>query len=454
MTTTVLPKGDVPGAVWPAVHSSHTASLAAHVHQFDRTQWCSADEIAAGQRAQLGALVHYAAANIPAFTARLAAAGVAPETLAGNLTALPLLTRREVQAALGEEPKQILPAGHGPIGKVSTSGSTGEPVVVWKSALTQLDWLALTVRLYRWSEPDFTVRLASVRALTLRTGTFEDWGTPISHFYQTGPFLSLLLTTDIEAQIDALIAFECESLLLYPSNLAALIPAMERRGVRFERLRHVRTMGETVSPALREAVRESWQVPLHDLYSSEEVGYIAVQCPESALYHVMDETLIVEILDEAGRPCAPGETGRVVVTDLRNHATPIFRYAIGDYATRGGPCPCGRGLSTLTQIMGRERNLIRNPDGTRHWPLTGFRDFRSVAPIVQYQMIQHGIDEIELRLFVERPLTGAEQKKLRALVLKKLGQPFQLRFSFFDSPLPRGKNGKFEEFVSMIGEAR
>jgi len=39
-----------------------------------------------------------------------------------------------------------------------------------------------------------------------------------------------------------------------------------------------------------------------------------------------------EILDEQGRPCAPGQLGRVGLTPLHNFALLLNRYAIGDYA--------------------------------------------------------------------------------------------------------------------------
>ena len=57
----------------------------------------------------------------------------------------------------------------------------------------------------------------------------------------------------------------------------------------------------------------------------------------------MAENLIVEIVDDKGAPCASGEIGRVIVTDLHNFATPLMRYDIGDYAEVAAPCLCGGG---------------------------------------------------------------------------------------------------------------
>ncbi len=112
----------------------------------------------------------------------------------------------------------------------------------------------------------------------------------------------------------------------------------------------------------------------------------------------MSEALIAEVLRPDGTPCGEGETGRMVITDLHNHATPIVRYALGDMAEMAGACPCGRGLPAIRRIVGRNHNLLRMPDGRRFWPsLGGFgRDgYLLVLPIRQFQLIQTELDLIE-----------------------------------------------------------
>ena len=450
----VLAQGDIPSVAWPPVHSTRTASLAALIHQLEQTQWLSAEEIAAGQRRQLGAIAGFFAANHTWFAERLTAAGLTPADLGqpGGLQRLPILTRREAQANFAPAPRHALPAGHGGSSKFNTSGSTGEPVIVWKTELNLLDWSAVTMRYYRWGKSDFSGKLAAIRALPHRVGESENWGTPISQFYKTGPLLAIDIGTDLDRQIEMLAAFAPQSVIIYPSNLDALTIRLEDRGETLPSIKRFWTLGETLYPSTRERTREFWNLDIYDAYSSEEVGYVAIQCPESGLYHTMDEMLVVEVVDEDGRICAPGESGRVVVTDLRNHATPMFRYQMGDHAIAAGPCPCGRGLATIERILGRERNMIRNPDGTRHWPLTGYKKYREIAPITQYQMVQTALDRIELRLVAERKVTKAEQNELRHYLQKALKHPFTIDFSFHEGRLPAGPNGKFEEFVSMIGD--
>ena len=446
-------RGDVPGIAWPPLFSTRTASLAAVLQQLALTQWLEPEELKARQFGQFAILARHFEAHSPSFAARLRGAGLTAEALGApeGLAALPPLTRPQVQAKDPPIFCRTLPPGHGPTHDVNTSGSTGEPVIVRRSSVSRLHWLALTMRYHFWSEPDFPGRICAIRANMKTFGIDKDWGPPAAFFFETGPGLRIDIETDVRGQLEQLLEYRPTSLIVYPSNMVALLDEIEALGAALPELRVVRTMGETVPEGLAERLQSVLpEARLYDCYSSEEMGYIALHCPESGLYHVMSETVIVEVVDEDGRPCGEGETGIVLVTDIHNHATPMIRYRIGDYAEVGPPCPCGRGLPTLRRILGRERNMIVKPDGTRHWPLTGYKKYREIAPIVQYQMRQHALDRIEVRMVVERPLTQDEERELREYLHWKLRHPFQLDFAYFEGSLPTGPNGKFEEFLSLL----
>jgi phenylacetate-CoA ligase len=139
-----------------------------------------------------------------------------------------------------------------------------------------------------------------------------------------------------------------------------------------------------------------------------------------------------------------------VVSDLLNLATPLIRYDIGDYAEIGPRCPCGRGLPTLKRILGRERNLVQLPDGSRNWPLVGFHDFDAVAPVRQYQFVQHAIDEIEFKIVTDQAITRDQEERLIKIAQRALNYPFRIKIAQFRERLPIRPNGKFEEFVSKI----
>jgi phenylacetate-CoA ligase len=253
----------------------------------------------------------------------------------------------------------------------------------------------------------------------------------------------------IEALADWLLRFDPVYLLAYPSIVEPLMDAVATRGGPPPSLEEIRLISEPLDPGVEARLRKEWRVRSTDLYSANEVGYIAFRCREQGRLHLQSEALLVEILDEAGQPCATGETGRVVVTALHNLATPLLRYELGDYATVGERCPCGRGLPVLGRVQGRVRNLVRTPDGRHYWP-NELMGIRSVAAIIQAQFVQTALDTVEVRVVCSRALSAADIAEAVAKTRRALGYPFEVLVVPVDS-IPRGPTGKFEEFLSLLG---
>lgn len=444
-------RSNVPGIGWPPVSTGDSALLASMLRQLDDTQWMTPESLTALQFHQLDRVLAHCEKYSPQFQRRLERAKLKRDDLLSpeGLRRLPVLRRRELQSATDLFCSE-LPAGHLPFFVTQTSGSTGEPVVVRRTVISQLDWSSMMLREHLWHRRDFLKPLCAIRANIAAPTRRENWGQPVSLLFETGPSLGIPITTDIEDQIALIRGFEPDNLLVYPSNLRAIARTCAARGISLPGLRHIRTIGETLSPQLREEVKGIFDARIEDCYSSQEIGCIACECPNASLYHVMAETLIVEILDADDAPCREGQVGRVVVSDLHNFATPLIRYDIGDFAAPGPICSCGRGLPTLKRIYGRERNLILMPDGTRHWPLVGFDRFREIAPVIQYQLIQDGREAIELRLVTSRALSAVEERDLTAHIQASLGFAFALRFTYFDREIPAGPTGKFDEFVCAV----
>jgi len=442
-------RSDVFGIKWPAIKVNEAAMLASLVGELGKTQWMRPSEIEEAQHSQLSALLSHHVDHTPSFAARLHESGIMADGIRdrSDLKRLAPITRRDWQRLGKDMFSSKIPAVHGKTNKLMTSGSTGEPVVIHKTMMNGLFWAAHSIMDHEWHHRDLGMRMVSIRADIHEEAESPNWGYPMAMMCDTGPARGLPITTDIARQLSIIGEFKPEFMITYPNNLSALLDAWERDGD-IPILKHVKTIGETVSDSLRSRTRTILGLDIEDGYSSNELGTIAMHCGHC--YHTMDDSLIVEILDDEGNECKPGEIGRVVATDLHNFATPVIRYEIGDYAERGDPCSCGRGYGTLNRILGRERNLIRNPDGTTHWPLTGFYGFRDVADIKQYQMIQHDQADIELKLVTDDDLNDEQRSRISGMVRSALRHDFNISLTISKEPLPRGKNGKFEEFICKI----
>ena len=409
----------------------------------------------AGLRALQDAHLQHVLAHHAQYTAgfreRLSAAHltVADLDTVDTLPRLPVLRRADLQGAGPAPFAALVPLDHLPTRESRTSGSTGQPVVIRRTRVNALLNEAATLRDHAWwKRPANGGRITMIRPQFARVAEV-----PAVRGSTTNVAQQIPITTDITEQARLIAAFRPEVLLAYPSNLAALIDLWEAAAEGPPGLRHLKSIGETVSDALRVRARAVLDLPVEDNYSSEEMGCIAVQCPASGRYHTMAEMHHVEVLRDDGSACAAGETGRLVITDLHNLATPMIRYAIGDWAEAGGPCACGRHLPTLARILGRERNLVRLPDGRRHWPLVGFQRFPEAAPVRQYQVVQRSLSEVDLRVSTDAPLTAGQRERLAAIVRDALGHPFEVRVEEHRDPLPVGPGGKFEEFVCRVDDA-
>lgn len=426
------------------------AVLTALLAQLEATQWLSPAELETRQAQQIGLLCEHHKAHTPSFAARLRTARVSYLNSLERLRQLAPLSRRDAQSLGDGFFARQVPKHHMPLGIAKTSGSTGEPVTVRKTTVGRLFWSAFTIRDHLWHGRSFDLRMSSIRANVSKYVDAKDWGSPVSNLFKSGEAQGIPITTDIREQLRLLRRFAPELLIVYPNNLEAFVGIWEKDGFDLKTLRHVKTIGETVHPGLRDKVKALTGRAIEDNYSSQEVGTIAIECPASGLYHVMSEALVVEVLNEQGEACREGEVGRVVVSDLLNLATPVIRYDIGDYAEVGPQCPCGRGLPTLKRILGRERNLVRLPDGSRNWPLVGFHHYDTVAPVRQYQLVQHKIDEIEFKVVTDAAITREQEEGLIRIAQQALNYPFKITITQHRQRLPLGPNGKFEEFVCLI----
>ncbi len=443
-------RSSLPGLAWPAMPDAAGAQALALQFQLEQTQWWSRAELEHYQMQQLQHLLRHAYATIPFWRARLAALGYDPNAAVTPqwLTTLPVLSRREVQDAAEGLASGAPPPAHGGVGTSRTSGSTGVPIVFSYTELTQLFWRSFTLRDHLWHARNLQGKLAVIRSKVDKT-VLQGWGDATAAF-ETGPCAVLSIGTDVDAQLRWLREHDPDYVLTHPSNLHVLVRLAAERGVKLNALKEARTFGEMLPSDLRVLCREVWNVPVTDVYSAEETGYIALQCPQHEHYHVQAEAVVVEIVDEQGHPCAPGATGRVLVTTLHNFAMPLIRYDLGDYAEAGSDCSCGRGLPVLRRIMGRRRNLVTFPDGRRHWPSLPSARWTAVAPVRQYQLVQQTLHDIEARLVVKRALTATEEKRLIAVFQELLGYPFRFRLTYLDA-IARGPGFKYEDFVSNIG---
>ncbi|MDP6843764.1 MAG: hypothetical protein QGH73_19000 [Rhodospirillales bacterium] len=451
------PAANIEGNVWPVFPGQRAAMMLSLLFQLEQSQWWPPERLQAAQFRQAAELLRHARRTVPYYGERLADFGWrhGKPLTAEIWSELPLLRREDIQDAGENLHSRALPKGHGKTETVSTSGSTGKPVRVVATELTAAMWNAFTLRDYIWRRCDFAAKLVAIRYDYTQSAVYPDgkqansWGRDNGAALPTGPAALLSIMTPVASQVEWLARQRVDYLITYPSNLEAMLRHCQAEMIRFPTLREVQTMSELLKPSIRELCREVWDVGIVDMYTCQEAGYIALQCPEHEHYHAQAENMIVEVLMDDGSAAAPGQTGRVVITHLHNFASPLIRYDIGDFAEVGDACSCGRGLPVIKRIAGRVRGMVTLPNGDQFWPFFSNRKFNEIAPIRQYQVVQKTLDSLEINLVAERKLSPDEENRLRTLLAERLGHPFAMTFNYFDE-IQRSAGGKFEDFKSEL----
>lgn len=415
------------------------------------SQRWSPEALVSHQRNQLGKLLIHAKKTVPFYEHRLdAVIGSDGNIDWDNWHEIPVVKRQDLHDARDAMQSQELPAGHGPIGTSSSSGSTGLPVVITANGISRSMWRALRWRVQKRLGFDWSRRMLS------RMGDIEGpvdwprgtpkgpWGPPWDAGAQKGFWWSLNSKVPNAAILDFLDKRPCEYLVAGPktAHLLALESIRSNRPLHLEKI--VVQSGK-LGDDDRAICEKVFGAQVMEVYSSKEGGQIAHPCARGRL-HINTEAVLVEVLGPDDRPVLPGAVGRVVITPLYSTAQPLIRYDQGDLARVGEGCDCGLTLPVLDEVVGRTLAVFQHPDGrtaVRILPNSA----RDLLDCEFWQMAQTGPLEYEVR-YVPRD-TGApgDEAGFTALFRSIYFEDAQVRYRRVEE-IPLTAAGKLLEYVN------
>jgi phenylacetate-CoA ligase len=331
-----------------------------------------------------------------------------------------------------------------PLRKVSTSGSSGIPITVSMDAKTNeyRKALLLFIQMEQGVSPlDLTVRVDSGSL------PFKNKQTSFAGLYRTLLFHSSI---DESTMLRVLKTRKPDHLCIYPSIAYSLAKENLKEEFRLKAKSFI-CGGEILVEENRRLISESFTCPVFNKYSCWETGPIAWECPEEHSLHVDSGTLL-EIVDSNNNPLKSG-MGRVLVTSLHNKAMPLLRYELGDYASWGKPCDCGRGLPVLEEVHGRTTEFVILPSGKKRAALTMnvHRMDSILEGTLQHQLVQETPSRF---VFKYIPFGRGLDKKAEEEIRKKIlaacdGEDVQMEFEIVDR-IQRDKSGKLKRVISKV----
>jgi phenylacetate-CoA ligase len=252
---------------------------------------------------------------------------------------------------------------------------------------------------------------------------------------------SISVLEPLERQYQALKEVDPRILHGLPAVLGELSARAEHEGWRPTRLEGIFTSSETLTAATRQHIEATLGAPVIDSYAAVE-AFVGWQCERREGFHVNDGSVVVEILDEEGRPTPPGEIGRVALTTLDNPAMPLIRYAIGDMAVAGdgSRCPCGRPQPLLSKVLGRQVPFLQM-GGRRVSPWGVLARAHELHFIRQIQLVQPAPNVLRADV-LPRPGHDLDEESLRRLITEELGSELRVEIAELDAyrRLPSGKS--------------
>lgn len=367
---------------------------------------------------------------------------------------LPILTKDEIRRNKDAIRNESLPASR--FEGSRTGGSTGEPMhYFWDKS--GMDWNRGSV--YRAQE--WTGTFLGERTGTM-TGSHFDYTERdklkwrIILWLQRYKDFPVAVTSDeiFERYFREMRRWRPTNLWGYSGGIYRFCRFVEKEhpGADLGFVRAVLTSSETLFPHQRETINRVFGgEKVFDQYGSREM-YMASECREHSGYHQHAETVLTEIVDREGRWKKPGELGRVIVTDLFNHAFPFIRYEIGDVAVQGGgePCPCGITLPKIRQVEGRISDVVVLEDRVLTAPnfTILFSDYEGLDA---YQIVQKTRDAVEVNLVRNAKFDGKVENYITCGLRQMLGPSVGLKLNFVEK-IAVPESGKRRFIISEVAK--
>jgi phenylacetate-CoA ligase len=406
------------------------------------SQWQSLDRHQATQRQKLDRLLAWTKENSSFYQNHWENAPAESRAASSwpQLDGLPVVTKANLRSAITAFP---LAAHQGRVFKVYTSGSTGEPMVFYRSAEQESWFWALRMRMWTWGgyQPGEAY-------LTLNLNSRTAWRKRVQDVLFRCSYHGFNANShDVDAVIQDLRSKRVKHLVGYASSLFLLSRAMRERKIENPGVRSILSTGDTLLPSYRSLIEEVFGVRVCDYYGAGGEGiHIASQCEQRRAYHLHLENAVIEFLKD-GRPARPGEMGEIVVTQLDNRAMPLVRYATQDLAqlSDASRCECGRELPLLEGVQGRVPDIVVAPDGT--YLVVHFFTilFEYLPEVRQFQVVQRRPDKIIAKVVRAKGYDAPRiERHIRDAVAKATNGSLSVEFEYVeDIPLSPSLKRRF-----------
>ena len=431
--------------VFPIMELYNRTTIKKNLDFLNKSQWWKPEELVELQNKKLRALVMHAYRTVPYYHKIFKENNIRPDDIKtkNDLKKIPFLTKDLIRENLSDLLARNIPKSH--YIKCHSSGSTGEPLKYYISKEAYSQGWAQTFRCWNWAGYNLGNPYVKI-SLNPRTTSIKK----IQDKLMNCTFIYGLdiNKTTIEDELNKIKKSKSKIIRGYASSMYVLAKYLEKIEHPDINLNAIMTTGDNLFSHYREAIESQFKCKVFDGYGGESTP-IAFECEEHNHYHICDENVIVEFLRK-NELASSGELGEIVFTNLDNFAMPFIRYMIKDL---GVPldeiCSCGKGLSLMKSIEGRDTDIVVTPEKKFIFVQTFTVLFKSIDGLEQFQVIQEKIDKLEVNLIKNDRFRDENLDYIKNEIQTYVGNDMDININFIKS-IPPTKSGKRRFVISKV----
>jgi len=432
----------------------HNDKAPYYLKQLRKSQFWSREEIEKQQLKKLKKLITHAYKTVPYYKKVMTENHLHPSDITDfkDFQQIPILNKNQIRQNL--EQLISVDVNRENLRKDSTSGSTSEPITIYKDKNYSEFAKADRYRSYEFSGYKLGNKIADL------WGAHRDvpkmtFLTQLKQKMSRTLFINTfnICKKDMEKIVKQLETFKPDYILGYASSLYFFAKFLDKNNITNILPKSIISTAETLYNDQRKLISKSFSAPVFNHYGCREVGAIACECNHHNGLHILAENQYVEIIDRSGENCDTEKIGKIIVTNLNNYSFPLIRYEIGDMARKSkiNQCNCQRGLPLLDEMNGRTiDNFIFPGDKIIHGGYF-YELFFNSKGVKHFQIFQEEIDKLLIKIVKSEEFNENEINQIIEIIKKDLGEDIEIKVNYVGE-IDRTPTGKLRVTVSKIFE--
>jgi phenylacetate-CoA ligase len=238
-----------------------------------------------------------------------------------------------------------------------------------------------------------------------------------------------------------------------PSYFFSLARILQKEGKHLPKLKRVFTSSEYLEKPIRNFLSDVFQADIFDVYGSTEMKEVAWECGHGVGYHINEDEVICEIVDETGQPLKTCQSGNIVITDLHNQAMPLIRFWTGDKGIMlNESCPCGKTFTLMRPLAGRSSDYVKLPDGTILSPYLFTTSIEKTSGLLQYQIVQDNETDLRLRVIFNDTNFDRGSRAIKQILQKVTGGVMNIKIERCEK-IEVEINGKYKVVKNLLNKS-